>query len=92
MNAALAHKWLGVDAGENGGASKAGIAVAFLGWSRSELEALQDSAKHHLDIGIHVNAADKSKSKDKKDARGKMKEVVQRELESVKSFWGYTRR
>jgi len=43
FHAALAHKWLGVDAGENGGLSQAGYAVGFLGWAKQELEEMKDS-------------------------------------------------
>lgn len=40
---ALAHKWLGVDAGESG--SRSGQAVAFLKLAKSELEGLKDGGK-----------------------------------------------
>ena len=43
LHAALAHKWLGIDAGENGGLSQAGYAVGFLGWAKQELEEMKDS-------------------------------------------------
>ena len=41
LHAALARKWLGVDAGEHGGTSKGGIAVGFLVWAKKELEELK---------------------------------------------------
>ncbi|KAF8575093.1 hypothetical protein K439DRAFT_1545866 [Ramaria rubella] len=40
---ALAHKWLGVDAGESG--SRGGDAVAFLIWAKDELDALKEGGK-----------------------------------------------
>jgi hypothetical protein len=40
---ALAHKWLGVDAGESG--SRGGHAVAFLKLAKGELEGLKDGGK-----------------------------------------------
>ncbi|KAG1715616.1 hypothetical protein ID866_1540 [Astraeus odoratus] len=45
FHAALAHKWLGVDAGESGTASKGGEAVGFLAWAKRELEVLAGSFK-----------------------------------------------
>jgi hypothetical protein len=43
FHAALAHKWLGVDAGEGTGTSRngAGEAVGFLAWARKELDELK---------------------------------------------------
>ncbi|CAE6424710.1 unnamed protein product [Rhizoctonia solani] len=41
LNEALAHKWLGVDAGE---ADRTGDAVGYLKWAKSELESLKDGA------------------------------------------------
>ncbi|KAH9942358.1 uncharacterized protein BXZ73DRAFT_87964 [Epithele typhae] len=34
LHGALARKWLGVDAGENGGTPKGGVAVGFLAWAK----------------------------------------------------------
>lgn len=43
LTSALSHKWLGVEAGEQSSTSgKAGEAVGFLQWAKSELEALKD--------------------------------------------------
>ena len=43
LHNALAHKWLGVDAGEakGGAGARAGEAVAFLRWAKDELDALR---------------------------------------------------
>jgi len=71
----LARKWLGVDAGENGGTSKGGEAVAFLVWAKKELEELKDSRRG---LGI-------SKEKEKKERKDKVIE----ELDSVNVFWKY---
>lgn len=45
FHGALARKWLGVDAGENGGTPKAGEAIAFLAWAKKELEEVKDSGR-----------------------------------------------
>jgi hypothetical protein len=45
---ALAHKWLGVDAGENGGTDRGGDAVGFLTWSKKELEELKGRRKDRI--------------------------------------------
>ncbi len=47
FHSALAHKWLGVDAGES---MKGGDAVGFLSWAHKELEELKDGGKS-LGIG-----------------------------------------
>lgn len=70
---ALARKWFGVDAGENGGAERGGAAVAFLAWAKSELEELKDGGK-----GVSIG-----KAKEKKERR---KEKVAEELETVNVF------
>lgn len=74
FHGALARKWLGVDAGENGGTAKGGDAVAFLVWAKKDLEDLKDSGRG-LGIG---------KDKEKKERR---KDKVTEELESVTVFW-----
>jgi hypothetical protein len=48
FHSALAHKWLGVDAGEN---ERNGEAVGFLSWAKSALEDLKDGVKG----GIVIN-------------------------------------
>lgn len=45
LHTALAHKWLGVFAGEKGGSEKGGEAVGFLAWAKKELEDLKDSGR-----------------------------------------------
>lgn len=88
LHAALAHKWLGVDAGENGGAQKAGFAVAFLAWSKSSLESLLSSSSSDHSLPS-LPSADKLKSQEKKDLRNRFKEEVKKELEDVKTFYKY---
>lgn len=74
FHGALARKWLGVDAGENGGPQKGGEAVAFLVWAKKELEELKDGGRG---FGI-------GREKEKKDRR---KDKVMEELERVTMFW-----
>ncbi|KAJ7205913.1 BRO1 domain-containing protein [Mycena haematopus] len=45
---ALARKWLGVDAGENGGSDRGGDAVGFLIWAKKELEELKGRKKDRV--------------------------------------------
>lgn len=75
---ALAHKWLGVDGGENGGTSQGGIAVAFLGWAKSELEDLRDGRRGLGAVGL---------DKDKRETRGRMKDRITEELDGIVVFW-----
>lgn len=72
---AMAHKWLGVDAGEASG--RCGQSVAFLTWSKSELETLKEH-KLRLSVG--------KASKEQKTAK---KDRLTEEMESVKVFLSY---
>lgn len=67
----LAHKWLGVDAGESG--SRSGHAVAFLELARNELEGLKDAGKK-VSLG---KGSDNQKPK---------RNRIANELESVTTF------
>lgn len=78
LSSALAHKWLGVDAGELGGAvgktGKAGEGVGWLRWAKAELEELKkDSGSHH---GLsYISSASKER-----------KERLLEELQGVSAF------
>lgn len=73
FHAALARKWLGVDAGENGGTSKGGVAVGFLAWAKKDLEDLKS--------GIGVMGTDREK-----EMRERRRDKIVEELESVTVF------
>lgn len=75
FHGALARKWLGVDAGENGSTERGGEAVGFLGWAKKELEILKDGGK-----GISVGKGDRG-------MRDRMKEKVNDELDKVNLFF-----
>ncbi|KAH8108008.1 hypothetical protein BXZ70DRAFT_903407 [Cristinia sonorae] len=83
---ALAHKWLGVDAGENGGTAQGGIAVGFLAWTKKELEELKSGGLSHGGVaGIGIT----DREKDVKEAR---KATVIAEIGKVDTFLkGYKR-
>ncbi|TFK25204.1 pH-response regulator protein palC [Coprinopsis marcescibilis] len=71
---ALGHKWLGVTAGENGGSDKGGEAVAFVAWSKEELEELKDSGKQ-ISLG-----------KNEREISGQKKGRIVDELASINVF------
>ncbi|KAL1702254.1 BRO1-like domain-containing protein [Schizophyllum commune] len=75
IHAALAHKWLGIDAGENGGSEKGGEAVGWLLWAKKELEAIRDASKGVKGIALK-----------KDEARGLRKDRVADELATVNTF------
>ena len=75
FHGALSRKWLGVDAGENGGRAKGGEAVEFLRWAKKDLEGLKDSSK-----GVSLGKAEKEK-------KGQKKEKVLNELAKVTVFY-----
>ncbi|ETW80971.1 hypothetical protein HETIRDRAFT_385645, partial [Heterobasidion irregulare TC 32-1] len=72
-HSALAHKWLGVDAGETPGSTRLGEAVAFLAWSKKELDELKDAGKG-------------GGKEDGKEGKRERKERVVEEIESVSVF------
>ncbi|OCH93749.1 hypothetical protein OBBRIDRAFT_724111 [Obba rivulosa] len=79
FHSALARQWLGVDAGENGGNDKAGIAVGFLAWGKKELEELKS--------GGAVMETDREK-----EMRERRRVKVAEELENATVFLkGYKR-
>ncbi|PSS03311.1 hypothetical protein PHLCEN_2v4017 [Hermanssonia centrifuga] len=83
---ALAHKWLGVDAGENGGPQQTGTAVGFLTWSKKELEDLKNGGSAG---GMAVGTMGTEREKEMREAR---KARVLGDLESVNVFFkGYKR-
>ncbi|EPQ57157.1 hypothetical protein GLOTRDRAFT_137557 [Gloeophyllum trabeum ATCC 11539] len=73
LHAALAHKWLGVDAGER---SAAGEAVGFLAWAKHELADAKDA-----NASKHPSASDREKA-----LREWRRARVVREAESVDAF------
>ena len=84
VHGALAHKWLGVDAGENGGSQKSGIAVGFLAWAKKDLDDLKGGGSGGINVGISTD-----RDKEMKEAR---RARVQVDLESVNVFLkGYKR-
>ncbi|KAL4251427.1 pH-response regulator protein palC [Abortiporus biennis] len=83
LHNALAHKWLGVDVGENGEANKEGIAVGFLAWAKKELEELKSGGLGHGGF-LPIDR--------EKEMRECRKARVQAELFSVSEFLkGYKR-
>ncbi|KAF8520481.1 hypothetical protein BU17DRAFT_46560 [Hysterangium stoloniferum] len=73
LSLALVHKWLGVEAGESGSGSRAGAAVGFLKWAKSDLDGL---------AGLGKNV---SLGKTTENSRTKKSRIVF-ESESVASF------
>lgn len=81
LHNALAHKWLGVDAGESSSATQSGVSVGFLAWAKKELEDAKGSG---MNLGVLSD-----REKDMREAR---KARVLVELESTTVFWkGYKR-
>ena len=76
LHSALARKWLGVDAGEHGGTSKAGVAVGYLAWAKKDLEELKSG---HSSGGIIGGEREK-------EMRERRKVRVHEELESTSTF------
>jgi hypothetical protein len=75
FHAALAHKWLGVDAGESGAQEKGGEAVAWLLWAKKELEDMKEGG-----LGRAVG-----RDREKRGRKGRVAD----ELENVDVFLKY---
>ena len=74
FSSSLAYKWLGVDAGENGGNSKIGDALGWLTLAKSGLSSLQGRSKSILSI------------KKGKVERAKRKDRILEELDDIEGF------
>lgn len=81
FHTALAHKWLGVDAGDSSIAAKAGDAVGYLAWAKRELEDLTGGFR-----GPRLR-----KEKPNSDGRG-IKARATQELEKVALFLTHYKR
>ncbi|KAG6816584.1 hypothetical protein H0H87_004885 [Tephrocybe sp. NHM501043] len=81
LHSALAHKWLGVEAGEKGGTQRGGDAVGFMAWVKKELQDMKDSEK-----GISITRGGE------KDIKDQLKQKIADELESVNVFYKYYKR
>ena len=88
FHAAIAHKWLGVDAGETATPGKGGEAVGFLKWAQQELEDLHTP---RLSRGLGLGR-DATKDRDQDGKRQDRKAKTEKELKSVKVFLEHYRR
>jgi len=82
LASALAHKWLGVDAGENSGGAKDGEAIAWVKEAKTKLEEMEDGAVRKKLKGLGIGKANDRKKEERKARKGR----VERELEDV-SAW-----
>lgn len=79
---ALAHKWLGIDAGENGRGTKVGEALAWVKDAQDRLEDLEDSKMRTKLKGLSLGKSRERKKEERKVRMGR----VERELEVVKAW------
>jgi hypothetical protein len=85
---ALAHKWLGVDAGENGKGAKMGEAVAWVKEAQGRLEELEDGKLREKVKGLGIGKGKDRKKEERKARKGR----IERELEDVAAWVrAYTR-
>jgi len=88
FHSAIAHKWLGVDAGETTKPGKGGEAVGFLKWAQQELQELHVP---WLSKGLGM-ARDGTKDQDQDGKRQDRKAKVDKEIKSVKVFLEHYRK
>ncbi|KAK8854775.1 pH-response regulator protein palC [Kwoniella newhampshirensis] len=79
---ALSHKWLGVDAGENGKGMKVGEAIAWCKDARGRLEELEDSKMRERMKGLSLGRSNERKKEERKARKGR----VERGVEDVKAW------
>ena len=82
FHSAIAHKWLGVDAGESVKPGQGGEAVGFLRWALQELEDLHTP---RLPRGLGIGR-DGTKDREQDRKRLNRKARTEHELKSVKAF------
>lgn len=88
FHSAIAHKWLGVDAGETSTPGKGGEAVGFLKWAQQELEDLH-TPRLPKNLGI---GRDGFKDRELDCQRQDRKARTEKELKSVKVFLEHYRK
>ncbi|OCF37950.1 pH-response regulator protein palC [Kwoniella heveanensis BCC8398] len=85
LSLALAHKWLGIDSGENGKGAKVGEALAWTKDALTRLEEMEDSKIREKMKGLSLGGIGKSGEK-KKEERKARKGRVEREVEDTKAW------
>lgn len=81
LTEALAHKWLGIDAGESGDPKRGGEAIAFLASAKKKLEDLGGGGKEGMKEALKIG-----KAKVGREERKEMKGRVGEELVMVDAF------
>ncbi|WVR00020.1 pH-response regulator protein palC [Kwoniella sp. CBS 9459] len=85
LSLALAHKWLGIDSGENGKGAKVGEALSWTRDALMRLEEMEDSRFKEKMKGLSLGGIGKSGDK-KKEERKARKGRVEREVEDTKAW------
>jgi hypothetical protein len=79
LSLALAHKWLGVDAGENGKGAKVGEAIAWMKDAQSRLEDMEDSAIREKMKGLGLGKGNEKRKEERRARQGR----VERDIDDV---------
>lgn len=88
LSHALAYKWLGVDAGENGKGAKVGEAICLCRNAQSRLQDMEDGALREKMKGIGIGKSNEKRKEERKARQGR----VERDLEDVTAWVkSYTR-
>lgn len=82
LSQALAHKWLGVDAGENGKGARIGEAIAWCKDAQTRLQVMEDSAVREKMKGLGIGKSNDRKKEERKARKGR----VERDLEDVAAW------
>lgn len=79
LSQALAHKWLGVDAGENGKGARIGEAIAWCKDAQTRLQVMEDGAVREKMKGLGIGKSNDRKKEERRARKGRVK----RDLEDV---------
>jgi hypothetical protein len=79
LSQALAHKWLGVDAGENGKGARVGEAICLCKSAQSRLQDMEDGALREKMKGFGIGKSNEKRKEERKARKGR----VERDLEDV---------
>ena len=79
LQAAIAHKWLGVEAGEAKRTVRCGEAIAWLRWAKDELDGLKKANVGELVARV-------GEGREREAGRGSAKALLTREIESASAF------
>ena len=88
LASASAHRWLGIDAGENGKGQKVGEALALLKEAQSRLTDLEDTKMRERMKGLSIGKGGDQKKEQRKARRGRIDREIEECAAYIKAYKG----